>query len=173
LADLRGSTVQPMTESDIADEDTRSARTETLTAMLQSENSPGAELPEQWRSEPNVMFEAGDPQPEPFGWGNRKWTTERAYDEDLAKLLGELACGGDVAEAQTRGLARRALEPARPQGSEADRLWPRLFAARLIGTDCPPVEALPGDMRRRLEELAAQGDAAVALPQASSPDPVE
>jgi hypothetical protein len=184
LADLRGSTVQPMTESDIetlineatkgiADEDTRSARTDTLTAMLHSENSPGSEFPETWRSEPNVMFEAGDPQPEPFEWGNRKWATERAYDEDLAKLLGELACGRDVAEAQTRGLAPRALEGARPQGSEADRLWPRLFAARVIGTDCPPAEGLPGDVRRRLEELAAQGDAAAASPQATPPDPVE
>ena len=119
------------------------------------------------------MFEAGDPQPEPFEWGNRKWATERAYDEDLAKLLGELACGRDVAEAQTRGLAPRALEGARAQGSEADRLWPRLFAARVIGTDCPPAEGLPGDVRRRLEELAAQGDAAAASPQATPPDPVE
>ena len=157
----------------IADEDGRKARTDTLTAMLQIENSPGSEFPEQWRSEPNVMFEAGDPQPEPFAWGEPKWATERAYDEDLAAFLGDLACGRDVAEAQTRGLARRALEPARLQEGAPDRLWPRLFAARVIGADCPPAEALPGDMRRRLEELAAQGDAASAPPRASPPDPVE
>ena len=59
------------------------------------------------------------------------------------------------------------------QEGAPDRLWPRLFAARVIGADCPPAEGLPGDMRRRLEELAAQGDAAVAPPQASPPDPVE
>ena len=95
LADLRGSTAPPMTDSEIdalisaatkgiADEDGRKARTDTLTALLQAESSPGPEVPEQWRSEPNVMFEAGDPQPEPFAWGEPKWATERAYDEDLA-----------------------------------------------------------------------------------------
>ena len=154
----------------IADGETRKAKTDTLSATLQIENAATFEFPEQWRSQPNVMFEAGDPQPEPFAWGERQWTTERAYDEDLGKLLGELACGRDVAEG---GLAPRALEGARPQGSEADRLWPRLFAARVIGTDCPPAEGLPGDMRRRLEELAAQGDVAAASPQATPADPVE
>jgi uncharacterized protein YjbI with pentapeptide repeats len=184
FADLRASSVQEMAASEIdaligeatkgiADEDTRKARTDALTAMLRTDDSPGSEFPEQWRSEPNVMFETGDPQPEPFAWGDRKWTTEQAYDEELAAFLGDLACGRDVAEAQIRGLARRALEPARPSERAPDRLWPRLFAARVSGADCPPAEGLPGDLRRRLEELAAQGDAAVAPPQAAPPDPVE
>jgi uncharacterized protein YjbI with pentapeptide repeats len=184
FADLRASSVQEMTASEtdaligeatkgIADEDARKARTDALTAMLQVENPPASEFPEQWRSEPNVMFEPGDPQPEPFAWGERQWTTERAYDEDLGKFLGELACGPDVAEAQIRGLARRALEPTRPQEGEPDRLWPRLFAARVVGLDCPPADGLPGDMRRRLEELAAQGDTAAASPRASPPAPIK
>ena len=177
FADLRASSVQEMTRPDIdvlireatkgiADEDTRKARTDTLSTMLQIENSPGSEFPEQWRSEPNVMFETGDPQPEPFAWGDRQWTTEPAYDEELGKLLGELACGPDVAAAQIRGLVRRALGPARPQEGAPDRLWPRVFAARVIAADCAPAEGLPGNMRHQLEELAAQGSAAVA-PRAS------
>jgi uncharacterized protein YjbI with pentapeptide repeats len=178
LADLRASGVQEMTRSEIdaligaatkgiADEEGRKARTDALSAMLQIENAPGSEFPEQWRSQPNVMFETGDPKPEPFQWGDRRWTTAPAYDEDLGKFLGELACAPEVAEAQIRGLARRALTPARP---EPDRLWPKLFAARVTGADCPPAETLPGNMRHQLEELAAQGDAAVAAP-ASPPDP--
>jgi hypothetical protein len=120
-----------------------------------------------------VMFEAADPRPEPFAWGRPSWNTERAYDRDLAALLGDLACSRDAPEAQTRGLARRALEPARPQAGEHDRLWPKLFAARVIGTDCPPAEGLSGDIHRQLEQLAAQGDAAAASPRASPPDPVD
>ena len=147
----------------IADEDTRKARTDTLTAMLQVENSPGPEFPEQWRSEPNVMFETGDPQPEPFEWGERKWATERAYDEDLASFLGELACGRDVPKRRPEA-SPGARSNLRGHGGRADRLWPRLFAARVIGPDCPPAKGLPEDMRRQLEELAAQGDAAAAPP---------
>ena len=120
----------------IADEDGRKARTDTLSAMLQIENSPGSGFPEPWRSEPNVMFETGDPRPEPFAWGRPNWDTERAYDEDLAAFLGDLACNRDAPEAQVRGLARRALEAARLQDGEPDRVWPRLFAARVIGADC-------------------------------------
>jgi uncharacterized protein YjbI with pentapeptide repeats len=184
VADLRASTVRDLTQSEIdaligaatkgiADEDGRKARTDKLSAMLQIENSPGSEFPEQWRSEPNVMFEPGDPQPEPFAWGDRQWTTEPAYDEELGQLLGELACGPDVAEAQIRGLARRALEPARPQAGAPDRLWPRLFAARVVGPDCPPAAGLPDNMRHQLEELAAQRHAAPASPPGSPPAPVE
>jgi uncharacterized protein YjbI with pentapeptide repeats len=184
FADLRASSVQEMTEAGIdaviseatkgiADEAARRVRTDTLTAMLRPENLPGTEFPEQWRSAPNVMFETSDPEPEPFAWGEPRWATGRAYDEDLAAFLGELACGGEVAQAQTRGLARRALEPARPPDGAPERLWPRLFAARVIGADCPPAERLPGDMRRRLDELAAQGAAAVALPEADPPDSAE
>ena len=76
-------------------------------------------------------------------------------------------------EAQVRGLARRALEAARLQDGEPDRVWPRLFAARVIGADCSPAEGLPGNMRHQLEELAAQGSAAAASLPASSPDPAE
>jgi hypothetical protein len=101
----------------IADEDARKARTDALTAMLQVENPPASEFPEQWRSEPNVMFEAGDPQPEPFAWGERQWTTERAYDEDLGKFLGELACGPDVAEGSNLPGRRRASPIAFGRGS--------------------------------------------------------
>jgi hypothetical protein len=117
-----------------------------------------------------VMFETGDPQPEPFTWGRPNWNTERAYDRDLAAFLGDLACSRDAPEAQTRGLARRALEPAGK--GEHDRLWPKLFAARVIGPDCSPAEGLPDDVRRQLEQLAAQTDAAAASPEVSPPDRV-
>jgi hypothetical protein len=113
------------------------------------------------RSEQNVMFEPGDPEPEPLDWGPPKWPTEQAYDEDLAKFLGDLACGRDVSEAQTRGLARRALVTAGFDKSikgEPDRVWLWLFAARLIGPDCPPAKGLPEDMRHQLEQLAAKAD---------------
>jgi uncharacterized protein YjbI with pentapeptide repeats len=183
LADLRASSVNEMTESDIdtligdatkgiSDGEGRKARTDALTATLRTENAPAFDFPEQWRSEPNVMFETGDPKPEPFAWGRPNWHTERAYDEDLAAFLGDLACSGGVPQAQIRGLARRALQPARPQEGGHNRLWPKLFAARVIGPDCSPAEGLPDDMRRQLEQLAAQADAAAASPQASPPDPV-
>jgi uncharacterized protein YjbI with pentapeptide repeats len=184
LADLRASSVEEMTNSDsdaliieatkgIADEEARKARIEALAAMLRTEDAQGSGLPERWRSEPNVMFETGDPRAEPFAWGRRKWDDEQAYDEDLAAFLGDLACGSDAPAAQTRGLARRALELARPEGGEPDRPWPRLFAARVVGPDCPRAEILPDDLRRQLEQLAAQGDPAIASPRPSPPDPVE
>jgi hypothetical protein len=98
------------------------------------------------------MFETGDPRAGPFARGEPKWATERAYDEDLAKFLGDLACGRDGPEPHTRGLAQRAL---RTVGDEPSRVWPALFAARVIGPDCPPAQGLPDHMRRQLEELAA------------------
>ena len=81
-------------------------------------------------------------------------------------FLGELACGPDVAE--TQGLAWRALGP-----ESRDRLFAQLLAARLIGPDCPPAKELPEDMHRRLEELAGRGDAAAAVPKASSSAPTK
>jgi hypothetical protein len=156
----------------IADEDGRKASAEAPAARLRTAAPERSAFPGQWRSEPNVMFETADPRPEPFEWGERKWTTERAYDEDLAAFLGDLACGRDVADAQTRGLVRRALEPAQQEGAP-DRLWHKLFAARVIGTDCPPAAELPQDMRRQLEQLAARGDAVPASPETSQPDSTE
>ena len=162
LADLRGSTVQPMTDSEVdalvneatrgipsvrsfggvRDMKDREAVAERLNAGLRTaERPPRPHFPEEWRSEPTVMFSAGDPDPEPFNWGSSKLTTERTYDEALAKFLGDLACSRDAPEAQVRGLARRALEAARLQDGEPDRVWPRLFAARVIGADCPPAGA--------------------------------
>jgi hypothetical protein len=106
------------------------------------------------------MFSAGDPEPDPFDWGRPNWATEQAYDEDLAALLGVLACASNVPEAQTQGLARRALDN-------------RPFAARLIGPDCPPAKGLPEDTRRQLELLAGRGDTSTAAPEAPPPGPIE
>ena len=102
------------------------------------------------------MFEAGDPKPEPFDWGPRKWATEEAYDEDLAAFLGDLACGRDVPEAQTRASPARSrtCAPRDGEGPIASGLSssPRASSA----ADCPPAKGLPDDMRRKLEELAAR-----------------
>ena len=177
MADLRGIHVQPVEDANrlideatqsIPDKERRGEAAKWLAYALRTDDRPSRpDLPEKWLSQPNVMFEFGTPQPEPFNWRERKWATIDAYDEELADLLGELACGPDAPEARTRGLARRALATF---GAEPDRVWPALFAARVIGAECPPAEALPGDMRRQLEELAARGDAAVAAPQVSPPD---
>ena len=56
----------------------------------------------------------------------------------------------DVPEAQTQGLAMRALDVLGP-----DRLFAWRLAARLIGPDCPRAKGLPDETRRDLEELAA------------------
>jgi hypothetical protein len=184
LADLRASSVQEMSRSEIddvigeatkgiPDEERRKATAERMNAGLRASERPARpDFPERWRSEPNVMFDSGDPQPEPLAWGVARWATERAYGEDLAVLLGDLACGRDVAEAATRGLARRAFEAARLEEGAPGRAWPAPFAARLIGADCPPAAGLPDNMRRQLAELAAQS-AAAAPPEASPPDPIE
>jgi hypothetical protein len=183
FADLRATSVEEMTAPEIdaligeatkgiADADMRKARADALSAMLQSGSAPVSGFAEQWRAAPDVMFEAGDPEPEPFAWGERRWATERAYDEDLAAFLGDLACGRDAPETQLHGLARRALEPARPQGGP-ERVWPRLFAARIVGADCPPAEGLPENLRRQLQELAARSDQAAALQETAPPDAAE
>jgi uncharacterized protein YjbI with pentapeptide repeats len=151
LVDLRDSTVVPMTKTkademitgvsaNIADEQRRRMVVEALTKTLGTGDRPSRpEFPAIWQSQPNVMFNAGDPKPEPFPWGKPTWT-EQTYDEALAKFLGELACGSEVSEAQTRGLAWRALELNSPFsfGNEPGRLWPKLFAATVLGPDCPP-----------------------------------
>ena len=203
--DLRGAHAQPMSNSDIdaliaeatkgvpdmEGPDGRMEVAERLNVALRTGKlRPGPEFPEEWRWEPNVIFDQNDPEPKPFECGPPRWATEQAYDVELAKSLGELACVPNVPEAQTGGLARRALEATmepmngrehmvgrllgleRPS-DDPDRLWRRLFAARVIGPDCPPAKGLPDDMRHQLEQLAAQGDAAVASPQASPADSAE
>jgi hypothetical protein len=155
----------------IPDEGRRTATAERLTRRLRTDNrSSRPDLPHGWRSEPNVMFEPGDPEPEPFDWGPRKWPTAPAYDKDLAAFLGDLACAADVPEAQTRGLAYRAL---RTPDAETSRVWPVLFAARVIGTDCPPAKGLPDEMRRQLEQLATQDEAGAVPPESTPFDPIE
>jgi uncharacterized protein YjbI with pentapeptide repeats len=191
-ADLRGTNVQPMSESNIDALVTeaatkgipeekrgpsvglqyllypqgRKALAERLNARLRAEKFPARpNLPEEWRSEPNVMFDRNDPRPEPFDWARPKWTTENAYDEDLATFLGDLACASDAPEASTQGLARRALDDTTDYVRETDRMWRKLFATRLVGPDCPPAKRLPDDMRRKLEALAARHDTSTAAPE--------
>jgi uncharacterized protein YjbI with pentapeptide repeats len=192
LADLRGADVRPRDDAEIGDlitqatigisDDERRRRvTDGLTAALSTgDRPPRPDFPEAWGSDPNVMFTCDgppreridhcDPVPLPFPWGRAKWFSEHEYDRDLAEFLGDLACGRDVPEAQTRGLANRAVWI----GRAPDRLWPRIFAARVTGPDCPPAAGLPEDMRRNLEELAAQLEEespTVAVPETSPPDP--
>jgi hypothetical protein len=145
FADLRATVVEPMAKADIdalideattsiPDEERQKAVAERLTEALRtSRRSARPDFPEEWRSDPDVMFQPGAPKPEPFDWGPRKWITEHAYDEDLAKFLGDLACGRNAPEAQTRGLARQALW-------QPDRLFAQRLAVRLAGPDCPPAK---------------------------------
>ncbi len=177
LADLRGINVQPLAEAEIdhiistvaaalADERKRKQTVELLTSALRDDDRPARpEFPREWRSQPpNVMFERGDP--ESFEWGPRKWATERDYDEDLAMLLAVLACGREVPQAQTRALAARAVRMSHELWL-VDRAWPRLFAKHLTGPG-PPAKGVREDIRRQLEQLAARGDGAAAMPEASS-----
>jgi hypothetical protein len=97
------------------------------------------------------MFNRADPAPEPFNWGKLAWASEEDYDKELAKLLGDLACGTDVPSSQTEALARRALESA------PGRIWPRHFAKQVVGPDCLSAKALSDDIRRQLRDLAALG----------------
>jgi hypothetical protein len=146
----------------------RKETAEWLNDALRAEDRPARpDFPEEWRSEPKVMFSAGDPEPGPFDWGLRKWATEQAYDVDLAKFLGDIACGRDVPEARAQGFARRALDV-----ENKDRLFAQRLAARLIA-NCPPAKGLPEDTRRELEQLAARGGTSAAAPEASPPDPIE
>jgi uncharacterized protein YjbI with pentapeptide repeats len=177
LADLRGAHVRPLDDAEIAALITQatSGRSDDEWRMRVTNRPSRPAFPEAWGSEPNVMFWRGNPEPEPFDWGPRKWVAEE-YDKDLAEFLGDLACGGDLHEAQTRGLTSRALYATRHPlaGGEPDRLWHRLFAARVIGPDCPPAAGLPEDVRRRLERLAAElreEPAAGAVPDTAPPDP--
>ncbi len=184
LADLRGSTAEPMTDSEIdalIEAASKGIRDEArliarLNDALRTEKRPGRpHFPKEWRSKPNVMFAPGDPKPQPFDWGPGKWSTEQAYDEDLATLFGNLACGGhsvfwyDVAglnvahmpEAQAQGLAHRALVTSHSIDG-AGRVWPGLFAKYVTGDGCPPGKGLPEEMRRQLEELATRDETTAA-----------
>ena len=172
LADLGGSTVQPITDSEIdaligeaikgiPDEERRKVAAERLNTGLRTEDRP-ARPDLEWRSEPYVMFDQV-----PF-LRQALRQIEQAYDEDLATYLGDLACASDVPEAQTRGLARRALDDA-----NRARLFAQRLAARLIGSDCPPAKGLADDMRRQLEQLAARGVPAGASPGTAPPDAVK
>jgi hypothetical protein len=57
---------------DIPDEQPRKATAERLNDALRTAKLPSRpDFFNEWRSEPNVMFEVGDPQPEPLHWGRR------------------------------------------------------------------------------------------------------
>ena len=125
LADLRGSTVQPMTNSEIdaliseatkgiPDEEARTATAERLTAALRTEErSRRPEFPGGMAigAERDVLGLA-IPSPSRSTGAGPSGPRNRPTMTDLATFLGDLACGRDVPEAQTRGLARRALSTA-------------------------------------------------------------
>jgi uncharacterized protein YjbI with pentapeptide repeats len=144
LADLRGAHVRPLADaairaliagatSGISDDERRMRVTDRMNEALITGDRPPLPDPKAW-------FERGDPEPEPLEWSRLKWDRPEEYDKDLAEFLGDLACGRDVLEAQTRGLAWRAFRTTR---EEPQRIWPRLFADRVTGPDCPPAAGLP------------------------------
>jgi hypothetical protein len=167
-ADLRDSTVVPVEVADIADlAAAGGVAVPQLTKALETDDRPSdPKFPAVWQSHPNVMFNTGDPKPEPFRWGIPKWT-EQTYNEALAKFLGDLACSSDAPEAQTRGLATRASVVS---ANEHAALWPELFAARVLGPDCPPAKGLSDYQREQLEEIAAKSVPTKA-PEATAPGP--
>jgi hypothetical protein len=161
LADVREVDVQPIHEdlddwieqltAALTEEGTRSRVAERLRDAFQDDDRPEVpSFPDAWRSAPNVMFALNDPLPQRLGWGPPKWATEDAYDEDLAKYLGELACKDDTAYV-AQGMARRASALR-----NRHRLHAKLLAARLVGGDCPPAAGLPNDLRVDLRSIAAQ-----------------
>jgi hypothetical protein len=185
LADLRGSDIEPIADpqeliseaiSRIADEGRREKTKSRLAAALLGDNRPARpDFPDEWRAKPNVMFEPDNPSPElmyarhsefnPFTWGERKWATADAYDEELGNYLGELACTR-APELLLQQLASRANLEQLASG----RRWPTLFAARLTAGDCPPAKALPDNERRKLEQLAVPAKRSLAAPgRAHSP----
>jgi uncharacterized protein YjbI with pentapeptide repeats len=183
FADLRDSTVEPLDKTkvdgtiaqvsaELADETVRSHVVEELTKALETDDRPPRpKFPDVWQSEPNVMFSASDPKPEPLRWGRPTWATEQGYDKALAKFLGDLACSRDASEAQTRGLASLAVYSYM---NKPERLWPKLFAARAAGPDGP---GLPEDTRRELQDVSSTPEGelkqplAVQLQRAIIPDP--
>lgn len=165
------------------DENKRKVVGQRLTGALQSERDRPSrpKFPEIWQSEPNVMFDPEDPNPEPFNWGQRKWSDE-AYQTRLADLMTELACSPKVPVAQIRGIARRALDTAYPSGATGglesipllfrrDRWWTVLLAER-VTTGCPPARGLTEEMLRELEVLAANA-ALLKMWEAFPTDPAE
>jgi hypothetical protein len=141
---------------------------ERLTLGLKAADRPSRpDLSEKWRSTPNVLFEPGDPAPEPFDWGPPKWTSVRGYavedfteewpfledyEEDLAAYLGTLACSGRhddlMSQARVQWVARRVINGLMSRSSDGR------LAARLIAHDCTPAKALPEATRRSLAVIA-------------------
>jgi hypothetical protein len=136
----------------ISDEATRREVGEDLRRALRGDDRPEVPpFPKAWRFAPNVMFDPGDPLRQRLGWDSRVWATDKAYDDDLARFLGELACLENDAVHVAQGLARRALS-----GGDVNRLYAQRLAARLIGDDCPPAADLSDDVRNQLRQLAAR-----------------
>ena len=79
----------------------------------------------------------------------------KAYDETLAKFLA-ISPAATTFPKPRPAASPRAPWPLRAHCVGPNRLWPKLFAARVTGPDCSPAKALPDDMRRQLEQLAAQ-----------------
>jgi uncharacterized protein YjbI with pentapeptide repeats len=176
LVDLRGARIDPVDvdalvtemQDRIADEQRRAQVTKQLEAALRDDRP---DLPS-WQGQPNVIFHGSDPVPRALAWAAPRMT-EAAYDEKLATFLGNLACGDHGSPAQ--GLARRAVNGARPEFGEPDRLLYQRLARRLTSDDPEACSAagLAEHWRSRLEELAARLDpppAGQAEPAPAPPD---
>ena len=107
---------------------------------------------------PKVMFGIDDPLPQKLGWREPAWDSLAAYDRDLARFLGELACA-ERSAALLEGLGRRAIQSA---AADPTRSFPGLFVQRVIASDCPAAETLSQDMRGRLLSVVQEPGATSA-----------
>jgi hypothetical protein len=104
------------------------------------------------------MFGIDDPLPQKLGWREPAWDSLAAYDRDLARFLGELACA-ERSAALLEGLGRRAIQSA---AADPTRSFPGLFVQQVTASDCPGAEKLSEDMRGRLLSLAHEPGATSA-----------
>ena len=159
LADLRAIRLEPVdgasvvlaeVETMIRDGAAVEAMRERLHAASSTPEEAEPPIKEHLWAPPQVMFGADEPLPQLLGWREPAWESAGAYDRDLARFLGELACT-ERSAALLEGLGRRAIQSA---AADPTRSFPSLLVERVTAADCPAAEKLSDDLRGRLLRLA-------------------